>query len=496
MECLLQKTEMKLLSTWLVLLIVNQAISILKTEEVTWHPTYHLAPPKGWINDPNGLIYHNGCYHAFFQYNPENNKEGTKYWGHARSYDMLNWEYLPIALSPSLEDDINGIFSGSAVNIHGKLVLIYTGVSDNFNKQRQMVAISSDDVNFEKRGVVIIKDKDESNFRDPKAWFQNGSWWVVMGSQTTDKLGEVLLYSSNDFFNWTYQGVLAGGNESLGYMWECPDFFTINGKQILVVSPQGIKQDGFNYQNLYQTGYFVGDWEPGKNYTIKKGFTEIDHGHDFYASQSFLAPDGRRIQISWLDMWESVFAENVTGWSGMFTIPREISLTDSGDLLSKPIREILEKRNQNTDIFDTIISSNQMLTLNNSVFSSEILIEFNFLNSSCQAIQLFLKEEPTIDEGVVLYVDFELNRLFMERYYPKYGLDKSNRSVAIDLSLSKLSLDIFVDSSSIEVFVNDGVAVMSSRIYPNNNQRKFSVAPVNGYVNISLISYDIVVKNQ
>ncbi|XP_050299326.1 raffinose invertase-like isoform X3 [Anthonomus grandis grandis] len=485
-----------MLSNCLILLMVGQAFSIPKTEEVTWYPTYHLAPHKGWINDPNGLIYHNGYYHAFFQHNPENIPEGTKHWGHARSHDMLNWEYLPIALSPSLEDDIDGIFSGSAVNLNGKLTLIYTGVSDNLNKQRQMVAISSDGVNFEKKGVVITKEGDESYFRDPKAWFQNGSWWVVIGSQTTDKLGEVLLYSSKDFFNWTYQGVLAGGNGSLGYMWECPDFFTINGKQILVISPQGLEQDGFNYQNLYQTGYFVGNWQPEQNYTIEKGFREIDHGHDFYASQSFLAPDGRRIQISWLDMWESVFAENVTGWSGMFTIPREISLNEFGDLVSKPIREIIGKRTPNTDIFDTIISSNQMLTLKNNVFSSEILIEFNLLNSSCKAIQLSLKEEPTRDEGVVLYVDIELSRLFMERYYPKYGIDKTNRSVAIDLSLSKLSLDIFVDSSSIEVFVNDGIAVMSSRIYPNNNQRKFSVAPVDGFVNVSLTSYDINVNNQ
>ena len=118
----------------LVLLIGKQVLASYDP----WYPKYHLSPPKGWMNDPNGLIYYDGYYHAFFQHNPYDVVWGTMHWGHARSTDMLQWEHLPIALEPSLTEDIDGIYSGSAVNDNGTLTLIYTGFGGNLTHQMQI----------------------------------------------------------------------------------------------------------------------------------------------------------------------------------------------------------------------------------------------------------------------------------------------------------------------------------------------------------------------
>ncbi|KAL7294146.1 hypothetical protein TKK_0012172 [Trichogramma kaykai] len=460
----------------------------------SWYPKYHLASVKGWMNDPNGLIYHKGYYHAFWQHYPDAPSWGLMHWGHARSRDMLNWEHLPIALAPSLPDDIDGIFSGSAIVKNDKLHLVYTGVSLGNKRQRQMLAVSDseEDDRFRKLGTVIVRNGSELNFRDPKVWQEaDGTYWVIVGTQTPDGRGEVLLYNSTDLMSWTYDRVLARSEKKYGFMWECPDMISLNGKRLLLVNPQGMEPAGYDYQNLYQTGYFVGEWHPGSDYKIEREFREIDHGHDFYAAQTFLAADGRRILIGWLDMWESEFAEKREGWAGQFSLPRELTLNDAGDLEIRPIREVKEARKKRKaatlESSEPAKLSEQADAAGERVFLSgeqlnrnEIVVDFNLKETTCEEFGIQLKGNDEQFEGVKIYVDREKSRLFLERFYPKYNIERSSRSVPIDLSKPELSLDIFIDSSSIEVFVNDGQAVMSSRIYPNEDQRQFSMYGTKG----------------
>ncbi|ENN73718.1 hypothetical protein HUJ04_009544 [Dendroctonus ponderosae] len=455
--------------------------SAIALPETGWYPKYHIAPQHGWMNDPNGLIYFQGFYHVFWQYNPAAPQWGLMHWGHARSPDLLTWEHLPIALAPSLPGDIDGAFSGSAVLLNETLTLIYTGVSENGTRQVQMVATSQDGVAFEKLGVVI--GGNETNFRDPKAWWQDGSWYVVIGAQTADERGQVSLYSSPDFFNWTPQGVLAQADPSLGYMWECPDFFSLEGKQVLVVNPQGIQSKGEDFQNLFQTGYFVGSWAPGGNFAVERGFRELDHGHDFYASQTFEAPDGRRLEIGWLGMWESQFPENASGWAGMLSLPRELTLSDQGDLEVRPLREIQSLRTERLEVPQTLhIAPGGGVAILQNISHSEVALDFKLHNSSSNSFAIQLtKESFERDGGAQVHVDRNCSRVFLERHYPAYNITRSSRSVAVNLT-GNLSLDIFIDGSSMEVFVNDGQAVMSSRIYPDAELRTFLITAQNGSV--------------
>jgi beta-fructofuranosidase len=126
----------------------------------------------------------------------------------------------------------------------------------------------------------------------------------------------------------------------MGYMWECPDFFTLNGKRVLMFSPQGMQAAGFSNRNLFQSGYLIGEWQPGQRFIRHGEFREMDNGHDFYAPQSFATPDGRRIVIGWLDMWESPLPEQQDGWAGMLSLPRELSLSADDRLQMRPAKEV------------------------------------------------------------------------------------------------------------------------------------------------------------
>ncbi|XP_076274634.1 sucrose-6-phosphate hydrolase-like isoform X1 [Rhynchophorus ferrugineus] len=477
--------KLELINMSKLLLTIAALLPILCGADHGWYPVYHVAPPQGWMNDPNGLSYFDGYYHAFYQHYPYAPEWGLMHWGHARSKNMLNWEHLPIALTPSLPEDIDGIFSGSGVVNEGNLTLMYTGVSGNSTHQEQCLAYSSDGVNFTKEGVVLKKGGNDENFRDPKLWWQDDSWFVVIGSKTDDNRGEVLLYRSPDLKDWSYEGVLASADDKLGYMWECPDFFTLNNKQILLINPQGVEQDGYDYQNLYQTGYFVGSWAPGGNYTVEEGFKEIDHGHDFYASQTFFAPDGRRILIGWLAMWESEFPERADGWAAMLTLPRELTLSESNVIEVRPIREVQEYREEISSNSEPItISGGAPYGLLADAKANEVTVRFDTASTTAKTYGLFFGNEAG---SLNISVNVDLGRLFVTRYYPNYNITESERSVAVDLS-GPLNLDVFLDSSSIEIFVNDGAGVLSSRIYPVDGQRDLVAYQTDGVAVLSQYS--------
>ncbi|MDE6063181.1 MAG: glycoside hydrolase family 32 protein, partial [Lachnospiraceae bacterium] len=207
-------------------------------------PIFHLSPRVGWMNDPNGFSYYKGEYHLFYQYHPYDSFWGPMHWGHAVSRDLLHWEYLPAALAPDMPYDKDGCFSGSALALSdGSHLLLYTGVrkepqaDGSFRDvQTQCVAIG-DGREFEKmpdNPVLTEKELPEGgsryDFRDPKAWLgEDGIYYCVVGNCTEDYDGQILLYSSADGIHWKYESILVKNNGRFGKMWECPDFFELDG---------------------------------------------------------------------------------------------------------------------------------------------------------------------------------------------------------------------------------------------------------------------------
>lgn len=422
---------------------------------------YHVSAPAGWINDPNGFCYYKGYYHIFYQYHPYSADWGPMHWGHSRSKDLVHWESLPIALAPDTKADEDGCFSGSAIVKDDVLYLIYTGHHyyddgdpDHF-WQNQNLAYSTDGINFTKyENNPIIASTPEDNthhFRDPKVWEKDGKYYMILGSQGKDGVGRAITYRSDDLKDWQYLGEIAKANglTTEGFMWECPDFFELADKDILLLSPQGIEAQGQKYLNLFQTGYFVGNFDYSTNTFEHGGFTELDHGHDFYATQTTLAPDGRRLVFGWMDMWESKFPEKADGWAGALTLLRELELKDD-QLYMRPVKEAVQLRTAEISAWNKQVTEKTLLCEN------EHQAEIDLILTTDQAFELAFTDQ---DKQVKLTFDQATHTFTLLNGDARYASIKPN---------SELKLQIFIDTSSLEIFINDGEAVFTERFYFDN----------------------------
>lgn len=320
--------------------IESHVISAVISADNEYRPLFHFTPTKNWMNDPNGLIFHDGEYHMFFQYNPFGTKWGHMSWGHAVSKDLLSWQELPIAIP---EDEFGMIFSGSAVSHEGDIFAIYTRHSTMKKHQSQCIARSSDNGrSFIKFDMNPVLDLNLADFRDPKVFRYSPTekWCMVVALPAEHK---VALFSSTDLVSWTFDSEFGPAAASDG-QWECPDLFPIlfegNEVWVLVVSLSPGGATGGS-----GTQYFIGDFD-GVRFISRYSTSEprwLDYGRDNYAGVTFNGVhDGRRILIGWMASWQNITNHPSTSWTHSMTIPRELGLTlHHGELTltQQPVRE-------------------------------------------------------------------------------------------------------------------------------------------------------------
>ncbi|WP_061290688.1 glycoside hydrolase family 32 protein [Azotobacter vinelandii] len=454
---------------------------------------YHLSPPAGWMNDPNGLVYFRGEYHVFYQHHPYSPQWGPMYWGHARSADLVHWEHLPIALAPGDPFDRDGCFSGSAVVDGDTLYLIYTGHrwlgeagnDEQGMRQVQCLASSTDGIAFTKHGAVIDTPPhpDIMHFRDPRVWRRGDHWWMALGArQGDDPL--LLLYRSRDLRQWDCLGrALEGRREADGYMWECPDLFELEGRDVFLFSPQGLEPDGHERWNLFQNGYRLGRLgrlgrlDERARFVAESELREIDHGHDFYAAQTLLAPDGRRLLWAWMDMWQSPMPSQAHHWCGALTLPRELS-RDGDRLRMRPARELAALRQSRQALaIGALESGSRTLEVRGALLEFELELELT--GSSAERFGLALRCSDDGRERTLLYFDAMARRLVLDRQHSGAGVS-GVRSVPVAPGQTRIALRVFLDRSSIEVFIDDGAHTLSSRIYPRPDSLGVGAFAVNG----------------
>ena len=425
---------------------------------------YHFMAETGWINDPNGLIYFKGKYHFFYQYNPYSGFWDCMHWGHAVSEDMIHWEYLPLALAPSevYDDHLKGgCFSGSAIEHDGKLFLIYTGTCNNGNgfEQAQCIAYSEDGIHFEKyEGNPVITAPEgvpTDLFRDPKIWKHDDTYYVVCGA-SKNGFAQARLYKSTDMFHWEFVNVLAESRGEWGYMWECPDFFTLEGQEVLSVSPQGLTREEFRFQNIYQSGYFI--LKDGK--PEEKAFREWDHGFDFYAPQTFQDGKGRRILIGWMGMpdadeeYVNPTAES-EGWQHCLTVPREVTYKN-GMLYQYPVEELNGLRKTGVSV---------------SGSSAEIPVNGPF------DLDVQVKgEQGKVSLGENLFLEYQDGDVILT-LSEKAGAGRKVRKAHVPSGVIE-SIRVLADTTAVEIYVNGGEVVFSSRYYPETQEQTVKVEAV------------------
>ena len=297
--------------------------------------------------DPNGPIYWKGNYHMFYQYNPHGAYWGDMHWGHAVSPDMVHWRHLPVALAPTPGGpDAAGCFSGTSVIDGDRVAVVYTGIvsapereatiRDGVNsfKESQCLAFGSgkDLTTWTKVTEPVLATPpagmDVSGFRDPSPWRQGEWWYMVVGSGVRGKGGAVLLYRSKDLRHWDYLHLLAQGTGNgkdvvnpvdSGDMWECPDFFPIGDKHVLIHSAEG--------KAFWQTG--VLDREQFVFHPEQNGV--LDYG-TFYAPKTQSDERQRRILWGWISETRPLEAYRAAGWAGMMSLPRVLTLDENSSL--------------------------------------------------------------------------------------------------------------------------------------------------------------------
>ena len=312
-------------------------------------------PQHNWMNDPDGPIWWKGEYHLFYQLNPHAAVWGDMHWGHATSLDMIHWRHQPIALAPTPGGaDSEGCFSGSAVVFEGQPTFIYTGVQnappseitirDGSDKLRetQMLATAEDDklLHWKKLEKPIIATPPSgmvvTGFRDPCPWREGDTWYLGVGSGEREVGGCVLLYRSQDLHRWEYMHKLAQGKPNgkvavnpcdSGEMWECPDFFALDGHHVLLYSSEN------------KVFWTTGVYDAHEHVYVPMRTGVLDQAGAYYAPKSFVAPDERRILWGWIRETRIEAQFSAAGWSGAMSLPRVLTVNHDGQLEMKPAAE-------------------------------------------------------------------------------------------------------------------------------------------------------------
>ncbi len=467
----------------------------------TDRPSYHFSVPTGWLNDPNGFSDFKGEHHLFFQYNPYATHWDTMHWGHAKSKDFILWEYLPAALAPDQPYDHSGVFSGSALEDNKKQILIYTGVDEHFENNRkqiyqtQCIAVG-DGLNYEKLSSnpaisfdLLPEGSSKEDFRDPKIWKEDGTYYVVAGSRNADGSGQIALFYSDNLTDWHFGSILDQSRNQLGKMWECPDFFALDDSQILLVSPQDMLADGLEFHNGNNAICLIGSYDKANLKFTRNTIHNIDYGLDFYAPQTMQTEDGRRVMIAWMQSWDNRLCPDDFSWYGTMTCPRELSV-QNGRLYQNPVRE-LECYRKNKVCYLDLHKEEETFCLP-KIEGRTIDLTIHLKGSDYQTFIMHLASDEQY------YTEIRYNRensiLTFDRTYSGYRRDMiGTRNIKVEEDSDGLCMRILIDRYSVEIFLNNGRQAMSSLLYTPQSAKGITFSII-GSVYMDITKYDIEVN--
>ncbi|MBQ7064778.1 MAG: glycoside hydrolase family 32 protein [Firmicutes bacterium] len=442
-------------------------------------PRFHVTAGVGWINDPNGFSVYKGEYHLFFQYYPYATKWGPMHWGHVKTRDFIHWERLPAALAPDEKYDADGCFSGSAIELpDGRHLLMYTGTRNVRRTngvvntyQTQCLAVG-DGLNYHKyEGNPVLGAADLSeggsptDFRDPRIWYDEGRYWAVVGNRPADGSGSILLFESEDAFHWHFCSVLASCHNQYGRMWECPDFFELEEKHVLLTSPQDMTAIGLEFHPGNSTLCLIGTYDREARHLMRENVQAIDYGTDFYAPQTVLTPDGRRVMIAWMQSWESSSCTlKSLPFFGQMTVPRELHVIN-GRLYQTPVRELLDQRGVRIHYNNVLISGETNLQgIRGRCLDMTVTVRPQSRTNPYRYFRLQLAKDG--EHVTVIRHKPENNTIRVDRSRSGFPHDIVNvRDIPISPGRDELKLRIILDRYSLELFINDGEQAASFVIY-------------------------------
>ncbi len=458
-----------------------------------YRPQYHFTPDRNWMNDPNGMVYYDGEWHLFYQYNPFGEKWGHMSWGHSVSRDLVRWETLPLALP---ESDGIMIFSGSAVvdwkntsgfGVGGKppMVAIYTGHREG--RQDQRIAYSTDrGRTWTKYAGNPVLDLQKADFRDPKVfWHAASSRWIMTVALSTEK--KLRFYASTNLKAWTMVGEFGPAGATDG-LWECPDLFELpieggGSKWVLIVNINpGGPAGGSGSQ------YFTGSFD-GKTFKADadvKGTRWADYGADFYAGVSWgdiPAADGRRVWLGWMSNWQYAGDVPTTPWRSEMSVPRTLSLRKTPNglrLIQQPVQELNALRTlpERTFTGGTIRASNAWLATHKDLPPLlDVTMQFAVTTASTP-FTITIATAPGEQTDITInpatqQLTFDRTRSGKSDFFKGFA---AKHTAPLRIGRDGVQLRLLLDASSLEVFAQNGETVLTELIFPTGASRTLAVS--------------------
>ncbi|MCD8880126.1 sucrose-6-phosphate hydrolase [Staphylococcus kloosii] len=463
-----------------------------QVQHSNYKQVFHIQPESGLLNDPNGLIYFNGEYHISHQWFPLGAVHGLKYWYNYTSEDLVHFEPHGPILKPDTKNDSHGVYSGSAFEYDNHLYYMYTGNARDGEWQRhasQLIAKVNQDKTISKFPKPVISQPPEGyteHFRDPKVFKKEDTYYAIIGAQSIQQNGRVVLYRSTDIVHWQFMGEIETKLTEFGYMWECPDYFNLDGFDILMFCPQGIEPSGDKFNNIYQAGYIIGQLDVDNLTMNHADFNELDNGFDFYAPQSFIDAQGQRVLIGWMGLPDVNYPTDEENWAHCLTIPRVLSIED-GKLKQRPIKALQQLRfNEETALGYANKYTRQLHPYEGKQYELIIDVLEN------ETTELYFELRSSRRNSTLIKYNKREQKLTLDRSESgplPNPVEGTSRSTILDTPLSQLQ--IFIDTSSIEIFCNDGERVMTARIFPDEDATGIKTSTESGQAYLKFTKYEL-----
>ncbi|WP_434994305.1 glycoside hydrolase family 32 protein [Arthrobacter sp. Ld5] len=434
-------------------------------------PLFHLTPQRNWMNDPNGLVFHRGRWHAFFQYNPEGADWGNMSWGHASSADLQHWEELPVALRYQPDEQVySGSVVASSPEENGQLTAYYTSAFAD-GRQAQSRATSDDGgLTWQRDAANPVLDRGTTAFRDPKIIrFQNrdgGFRWIMLAVEADDR--QVLFFSSTDLRSWEHLSTF-GPIGAAGVVWECPDLIplTVGGRPddvrwVLLLSTNPIGEDADPQGS--SMSFLIGEFDGTAFTTESPELQRLDHGRDFYAGVSFdSAPDGAATILAWMSNWRYAGDVPSSPWRGAMSLPRRLSLLE----VDGEARLIQEPPTFVTEHLASLTPATLPTAPHPSVFtlSGHSLVDLHWDPAATGPLRIRLQGDA--DAIVELVHDTESQILRLTRSGTAADAihpDFSSTSAVPLAANRKAQLLLSLDGPLLEVFIDGGQATTSNLV--------------------------------
>ena len=469
---------------------------------------FHIQPPQGWMNDPNGSCYYNGKYHIFFQYSPNSPLgSGGRFWGHYVSDDLAHFTFVDTPIVTDTEWDSDGAYSGTAYTDDGVMEIYYTGNVkhpgnfDYINEGRghNVIRVDFEDgIGPGEKQLLLTNDDYPADLschvRDPKVWKKDDAYHMLLGMRSRASKGGLLLMKSADRVRWFPVREIYP-KDDFGFMLECPDYFTADGVQAVAFCPQGMMHHKNRFQNVYESGYCILDDSKRKPYQALiasedkqqrtsdilfdglentdsdvldelisiDNFHEWDMGFDFYAPQTFTAPDGRQILIGWAGVPDAEYGNDpaiVEGWQHSLTLPRAIKYKN-GRFYTTPAKEFESRRGKKiVDFIQEERSTTEAISGNG--FECD-------LETGAWDVEMSM---DAADDGLLFMLNNDVQLLVKDGivsliFSGNKGCGRTERHAELmDGRVSNVRA-IF-DRSLLEIYINDGEVVFTTRYYPDN----------------------------